>query len=315
MTFPRGVIYLPEETAAYVLQRRADGIPCDVGQLGVDGAWQRLVERGVYGVFAGEVERELRGEESPVRSQSRGTCCSQGTAGACQDSITYAVAVHDAVGPKDIDIAAEPIYAIGRAVTGRGHYGRSDGLAGVHAAMAVDRYGVLRRGVYGGVDFSGPRESVGVDWGYSGQIPQDVYNALKPVNASNKVETDRELADTLASGYFSAICSTWQFADRRDENGMCSYKGPTAHCEQTSGVFLLPGWDGNPATCYQHTGVVRRQSWSGIPTGPDVLRYHGGTYKLRRGEYGITLRDAYRALQTMECWAFSAPAELWREAA
>lgn len=315
MTFPTGCIYIPQETAAYVLQRQADGIPCDVGQLQVDGTWQKLVERQVYGVFAGEVERELRGEESPVRSQSRGTCCSQGTAGACQDSITYSIGAADAVGLKSIDISAETIYAIGRAVTGRGNYGRSDGLAGVHAAMAVHKYGLLRRAVYGRLDFREPCESVGVEWGYSGQIPQEIYNASLPVEASQKIDSDRELADTLASGYYSAICSTWQFSDRRDSNGMCFYQNATAHCEQTSGVFLLPNWNGNPADAYKYTAVVRRQSWNGVPTGPDTLRYYGGVYKLRRGEYGILLADAWKAIQTMEAWCFSSPAELWRDAA
>lgn len=316
MTFPTGAVYLPEETAAYVIQRRSEGIPCDVGALGIDGAWQRAVERGHLGIFAGDVERKVRGEESPVRSQSRGTCCAQGTAGACQDSITFAVGLYDAVGLKDIDVSAETIYAIGRAVTGRGNYGRSDGLAGVHAAMAVHKYGILKRAVYGRYDFSQPCESVGVDWGYSGQIPQEVYNASRPVSAAQKVESDRELADTLASGYCSALCSTWQFSDRRDGNGECTYQNATAHCEQTCGVYMRHTWDGNPATIYQHTGVVRRQSWNGVPSGQDVLRYYGGhTYKLRRGEYGITLRDAYRALQTMECWAFAAPSNIWREAA
>ncbi len=315
MTLPTGCIYIPEETAAYVLQRQTDGVPCDVGQLGIDGAWQRLVERGVLGVFAGEIERRVRGEESPVRQQSRGTCCSQGVAGACQDSITLAVGESDSVGVSP-DIAAETVYAVGRAVTGRGFYGREDGLAVVHAAQAVHKYGILRRGVYGSYDFSGPRESLGVDWGYSGRIPQELMNASRPVKACNKVTTDRELADVNAAGYFAAMGSTWQFSDRRDSNGMCAYQNPTAHCEQTSGVFMLPSWDGRPSTIYQHTGIVRRQSWAGVPTGPDVLRCYGGlTYKLRRGEYGITLRDAYKALLTMETWCFAPPADLWRDAA
>lgn len=313
MNFPTGCLYLPEETAAYVRQREIDGIPCDVGQLGVDGAWQRLVERGVYGFFAGDFERELRGgKESDVREQSRGTCCSQGVAGAAQDSITVRIAEFGGIGEHDIDICAETIYAIGRAITGRGSYGRADGLAVVHAAMGIHRYGLLRRGVYGEIDMSSPRESWGVDWGYSGKIPQALLNASRPAGACQKVETDRELADTAASGFFGAMGSTHQFSDRRDANGMCSYQNPTAHCEQTSGVFLLPNWNGNPASAYQYTGIVRRQSWAGVPTGLDTLRHYGGTYKLRRGEYGITLRDAYAALKTMETWCCSPPDDLWR---
>lgn len=322
MTFPTGCYYFPQETAAYVLQRRADGIPCDVGQLGVDGAWQRLVERGAYGVFAGEVERELRGEESPVRSQNRGTCCVQGSTGALQDSVAYRIHAAGAVGAEKIDLAAELLYGIGRSITGRGHYvpargdGNKDGLAVVHAAMGLRRFGALRRGIYGDIDISVPREEWAVEWADTGRMPQALFDACRPVEACQKVETARELADVNAAGYFASMGTTWEFMNVRDQNGMCGYRRGTAHCEQTAGCFLLPSWDGNPATCYQHTGIVRRQSWNGIPTGPDVLRYYGGkTYKLRKGEYGITLRDAYQALLTMETWCFSPPEELWREAA
>ncbi len=323
MTFPTGCYYFPQETAAYVLRRQADGIPCDVGQLGVDGAWQRLVERGVYGVFAGEVERELRGEESPVRSQNRGTCDSQGTAQGCQDTITYKIQVHGAVGLKDIDISAETIYALGRSVGGNRYYTpagnnpRNDGMAGVHSSIAVHKWGVLKRGVYGGIDMSVPRESWGVEWADRWSIPQELMRHLVPMDACQKIETGQELADMSASGFFGKICSTWQFDDLRDENGECQYQGPTAHSESYAGVYVRKSWDGNPATLLSHTGIVRRQSWNGVPNGPDILRHYKGTYKLRRGEYGIRLQDAVAALRTMEAWGYAAPVlpELWRDAA
>lgn len=291
---------------AYIASRAASGDPAALATARPDlkGCWSRLVQSGIFSVLLYEAEMALLGEYLPADYQKRGTCVGRGTYRAVQTGYWDAINERRITGKAE-RIAYEPIYAGARVNVGRGAVS-GDGAVGAWAAQWCHDFGVLPRGTYNGIDLTTDREDLAVSWGTRGRgVPSDLIAVSQAYccDAYN-VADGSDLADVTASRYASAICSTHRQSDRRDQNGECGYAGPTAHCESIVGVYMRPAWDGNPATIYDHTGFVDQQSWGNSPTGPDVLRMHGGTAKLREGAYGTSMQSMRKRIATGETWSF-----------
>lgn len=319
--FPTGCVIDPAATAAYLHERQNSGDTASfaAAQPELQGHWQRLVMRGIFGVFAHVAEMTLFGKFRPAAFQQRGTCVSRATYRGVQDTLWSGIADGLIVSePKEI--AFEPIYAGARVQVGKGVLGyarnnpNNDGAHGVYAARWVHDYGLITREKHGEIDLTKEQEGWAVEWGEPNRgVPQSLIEVARgyTVRAFNS-ESLSQSADALAAKYFGAQCSTWQFGSR-NANGMSRYAGPTAHCEELSGVFMLPTWDGRAETVYQYTGIVRQQSWGDQPGGPQSLLIYGGHREpLRQGEYGITGTDFAKALRTGEAWHFSPPKQTWR---
>ncbi len=301
-----GWIDNPQAVRDYIAARSAAGAPAGVMQARPDlsGHWRRTVESGVFAVLLYQAEESLLGHYLPADFQRRGTCVSRGTYRAIQTGYWDAI-VDRRISGKAERIAYEPIYGGARVNIGKGAIG-GDGAVGAWAAQWVHDYGVVERGKFGNIDLTKDSEDLAVKWGTRGVgVPNEIIEAAAAHRCdAYNVEDANDLADVTAARYASAICSTHQQADRRDENGECAYKGPTAHCEAIVGVYLRASWDGNPETIYDHTGFVDQQSWGSTPSGPDILRYHGGDAKLREGAYGTPMRSMRARIKTGETWAF-----------
>lgn len=313
--FPTGWVRNDAAVAAYLHERQTSGDPAvfAAAQPELSGHWQRLVMKGVYGVFAHTAEMKLFGKFLPADGQRRGTCVARGTYRAIQDAYWWAINEGLIVGePKRL--AYEPIYAGARVNIGKGSLGHGEGAVGAWAARWVHDYGVNLREKIGNIDLTEDREEWAVDWGAPGRgVPQALIAAARgyTVRSFNSNSLSQS-ADALAAGYFGEMCSEWEFGSR-NANGMASYRRPTNHCEESSGVFMLPDWDGRAETVYQYTGIARQQSWDDQPGGPQSLLIYGGHREpLRQGEYGITGTDYNRALRTGEAWHFSQPKQTWR---
>lgn len=304
--FATGWISNPQAVAGYIRKRVDAGVPCAIGDARPDlkGFWPRLVQSGIFSVLLYEAEFSVLGEYLPADFQKRGTCVGRGTYRAVQTGYWDAIAERRIHGIAE-QIAYEPIYGGSRVNVGGGQLG-GDGSVGAWAAEWCHDFGVIPRGVYGEFDLTRDREDLAVKWGQRGVgVPQ----SLRAASIGHKcdayhVADAHDLADVTAARYASAICSTHQQSDHRDANGECSYQGSTSHCEAIVGVYLRPSWDGNQATIYDHTGFVDQQSWGATPGGPDILRMHGSTAKLRQGAYGTPMPAMRKRIKTGETWAF-----------
>lgn len=306
MSQATGWINDPQAVRDYLDARTAAGAPAGIMAARPDlkGFWKRTVESGVFAVLLYQAEESLLGEYLPADFQKRGTCVSRGTYRAIQTGYWDAIADRRITGKAE-RIAYEPIYGGSRVNIGKGAI-RGDGSVGAWAAQWVHDYGVVTRDKFGNIDLTKDSEDLAVKWGSPGVgVPNEIIEAAADHRCdAYHVEDATDLADVTAARYASAICSTHQQSDRRDENGECGYKGPTAHCEAIVGVYLRASWDGSPETIYKHTGFVDQQSWGNIPSGPDVLRFHKGTAKLREGAYGMPMRAMQARIKTGETWSF-----------
>lgn len=271
------------------------------------GHWNRLVKSGTTRVLAQDFELQILGEHLPPDEQARGTCVSRGSYKAAQDSYFYELAQKLIVG-RIAKLCFEPLYGGARVNIGKGWLGRShrgdcrcgrcpnEGAAGSHAAEYLWRWGLLERGKYGRFDLSRPNESLACDWGNDG-VPQEILmaGAEHPCLCHRVYNTD-ELADCCAAGYFAAYCSPYLWGDR-DLDGMSRIAQAGAHCEEVSGVFLLPSGQ---------TAFTKQQSWGQfMPRGQQMLRTKGGLVKLRPGAYGAFAGDLQRGLDNGgEAWCF-----------
>lgn len=313
-----GWINDPLQVQAYLDERAAQGQPAGIyaAKPDLSGYWAKLVAAGVRAVLLYQAEEEILGDYLPAIFQRRGTCVAQATFRAIETTYFDALAERRISGRR-VRVASETIYAGGRVNVGRGQLGPShpwgcncrdcpDGLVGAWAAKYVHDFGVAPRGVYGEIDLSQPREDLAIAWASPTRgVPRELLAASQAYRCdAYHVPTAEALADVLAARYAAAMCSTHEQSGRRDANGECGYFGPVAHCEAITGVYVAVGWDGNPATLYEHTGFVDQQSWGNVPIGPDVLRYYGGSAKLREGAYGTRLPAVRKRMATGETWAF-----------
>lgn len=301
---PTGWIDNPQAVRDYLAARSAAGAPAGVMQARPDlsGFWRRTVECGIYAVLLYEAEESLLGHYLPADHQRAGTCVGRGSRRAVQTTYWDALSERRMSG-SPLEISYEAGYGWARVDKGRGAI-RGDGCVGAWYAWALHEIGALPRGVHAGIDLTKDREDLAVSWGNRG-VPEELKQIAAPYKCdAYNVEDASDLADVTAARYASAICSTHQQSDRRDNNGECAYQGPTAHCEAIVGVYLRATWDGNPETIYDHTGFVDQQSWGNTPSGPDILRFHNGDAKLREGAYGTPMKAMRSRIKTGETWAF-----------
>ncbi len=285
-----------DAVAAFCATLDASGTPNSfgAGKPDLQGHWKRTVASGLYHVLAQTFERKVFGTWKDPDSQRRGTCVSRGTYRMAQDSLCYELANNLTVGRK-ATLCFEPIYGGSRVTIGRGQLGNSDGSVGAWAAEFLWKYGVIERGIYGGVDLRAANEQLAVLWGnpHAGP-PAEILAASKlhPFAVHRVYNTD-ELADAISCGYFGAYCSNLIWGDR-DANGMSRPESRGGHCEEICGVFLTPS---------KHTAFQRQQSWGLLPNGPDTLQTASGPIKLRPGSYGAYAGDMQRGLdEGGECW-------------
>lgn len=267
------------------------------------GHWNRLIGAGTTHILAQTFEAQVLKRNLPAESQRRGTCVSRGTFRACQDSYFYELATQAKIG-KPVQLCFEPIYGGSRVNIGRGQLGTSDGAVGAWAAEFVAKYGLIERGIHGGIDLRQPREELAVLWGNPGQGCPDQLLRLGRQHTvrAHRVMTVAELADCLAAGYFAAYCSGILWG-ARDQDGMARPESSGGHCEEIAGVFLTPR---------NETAFVRQQSWGDLPNGPHVLATKSGPITLRQGSYGAYAADLQRGLDHGgECWAFQVQTS-WR---
>jgi hypothetical protein len=261
------------------------------------GHWERLKAAGETGIFLQDAESELFGHTLPAESQRRGTCVSRGTMRAIRDAYYWGIVHHeDLATPRDI--CFEPIYGGSRVQVGGGRLGTGDGSVGAWAAQFVHDFGLLARGVYGGVDLTQPREDLAVDWGNPGVgVPAGLLAEARahPVGACHFCPTTAAIADAVSAGYGVAYCSNLIWGDR-DRNGIARPVTSGGHCESICGVARSPQGD---------TLFIRQQSWGARPNGPDLLNFAGGTKRLRQGAYGAFEEDIAKGLRGGgEAWAF-----------
>jgi len=266
-------------------------------QPSLTGYWRSLTERGETGVFLQDAESELFGRTLPAENQKRGTCVSRGTMRAVRDSYYWSIVERDEIA-RPVDLCFETIYGGSRVQIGKGRLGSGDGSVGAWGAQYVHDFGLLPRGVYGGIDLSQPREDLAVEWGLPNEgVPPVLIAPGREhlVGACHFCPTVEAIADAIAAGYGVAYCSNVIWGDR-DQYGMARPVTSGGHCEEVCGVFTGQRGD----LCF-----VRQQSWGSRPNGPDVLTYAGGTKRLRQGSYGCFAEDMARGLRSGgEAWAF-----------
>lgn len=309
MSFNSGCLLDPRVTDETCAAMEGEGrtVAFGAARPALSGHWQRLVERGVNGVFFNEFEEAVLGATQPAFNQGRGTCVGQGFARALQDAILASVFRQSIMRPARI--APEFIYPAARNGIGRGQQGKhlanssaNDGTYGGWAARALVRFGSLERGVYGQYDLSKPNEMLAIRWGDPGPgVPAELYAAAADHKCDAFLCRDvGSIADALGAEHGVAICIP-RIAGSRDKNGMSRLSDQGNHCTALSGVFLTPSGD---------LGLIYQQSWGNQPSGPDILKYAGGEQKLRQGECGIWAEELEvimrRAGQTgAEAWAIN----------
>lgn len=294
-----------EAVARYIEKRNASGNPAMFGsRADCIGQWKKLVSQGVFGVFAQIAEAKLKGPNRRADFQRRGTCVSRGTYRACQDTYYNQLYFKGGLGIAH-DLVYEIIYGYARVEIGGGG-GWGDGAVGAYAAEGVATLGLLPRGVYGSIDLSASREDLAVAYGSRGCPKELLKLAADHTANAHFVDSMTTLADAIASRCFGAQCSSYEFGDR-DQNGMSKYVGPTAHCEEVCGVFVMPDWNGKIEDLEDFTGFVRQNSWGSMPGGNSTLQYYGrNSIELREGSYGVFPKQMRSLLNDRgsETWCF-----------
>lgn len=251
-----------------------------------------------------EAEAKLFGKDRGAFSQARGTCVSQSTGRAIQDTL-YTAIVDGRVLSEPVSIAIEVIYAGSRIQIGRGRLGNGDGAIGAQAAQFNHDYGLLARGVYGRYDLSKPNENYSVSWGKPGVgVPQELIQECRKhigINTHSVDDMD-DLRDAIAAGYAGCFCcgSLWQHpysssANKRDSKGFCRIIDKGGHAEAIVGVF-------NSGSL----SFIRRNSWGSMPGGPDTITDSDGRQvKLPEGAYAVDADEMAKAMRAGgECWVY-----------
>ena len=177
----------------------------------------------------------LFGKNPTTRNQRQvGSCVGFGTTKAVETTMAVEIAINGEA-EEWKDIAQEVTYGGSRVEVGNGRI-RGDGSVGAWAAEFVRRWGVVARGVYGGLDLSTYSEQTCREYGDRG-VPADLEALAKshPVKDTTLVKSWADAKKMLAAGYGLAVCSTQGFSMTRDANGVCRPSGNWGHCMAIDG--------------------------------------------------------------------------------
>jgi hypothetical protein len=208
---------------------------------------------------------KVRGKHIPTRNQgSVGSCVSFGF--SCAGEYALAVQAANKVGPPQdaaIDICQEAVYGFSRVEQNGGFCPIiGDGSMGSWAAPAIQKYGYLKRGVYGKYDLTSYDTTRCRAWGRAGvpdELEPEAHKNL--VGGAALVKTAAEAKKALLQGYPVAVCSDVGFAgqSQRDADGFLKARGSWGHC------MCLVGFraDKNAFYCMNSWG----EDWVGGPLG------------------------------------------------
>lgn len=118
--------------------------------------------------------------------------------------------------------SVEYSYAASRVEIGGGKIRRGDGSTGSWMAEALQRYGLLPRGIYGQYDLTKYRPDLGRAWGRTGVgVPDELEPIAKehPVKTATLVESWEQAADSISNGYPILLCSGVGYNDQTDRDG------------------------------------------------------------------------------------------------
>ena len=294
MTFFPGWSYRPDDIAAAHDRMAAAGRLVAGGNSSFSGAWDASVQRGgVTKFLACEVD-PFRGEKA--YRQSTGVCTSM-IYRAIQDCFNWDRVKFGCIS-RPVRIAFEPIFAGSRVAVGRGQLGMSDGSIGAWIAEWLATYGVIERGVYGGVDLSQPNEELAQYWGRPNVgVPKAVYSpgATHRLRA-HLCRSTSELADALACGMFGGICRS-HYASRVDSEGFARFDNPGGHHTCIRGAFI--DRRGNTRVF-----VEQQSHGSGVPDPRPIARTTEGDIELGDGAYCVREDDIARFIRSGEVWVF-----------
>jgi hypothetical protein len=225
------------------------------------------------------VVRQAYGKDL-VRTQSRGTCTSQGWSGLVDYLKAWQIVKAQISGAPfpygDAQALAptshEVIYAGERIQVGKGQLGNGDGGVGAWCAKFVTDFGTLQQGVYGDIDLTVPSDEKACAWATrrGGGVPA----ALLPlaaehiVKTTSQVNTYEEVRDLHASGKTTAVCSNVGFTMARDADGFCVRSGRWGHC-----MLLIASDD-----TFKRPGCLCQNSWGDYLKGPTRWDQPAGSF-------------------------------------
>lgn len=208
---------------------------------------------------------KVRGAHIPTRNQgSVGSCVGFGFSCAGEYALVVQVA-NNAGRPQDgnIDIVQEATYAFSRVEQNGGFAPLvGDGSMGSWAAPAIQKFGFLKRGVYGSQDLTKYDTTRCRLWGRKG-VPDELEPEAKKnlVGGAALVKTAEEAKKALLQGYPVAVCSDVGFAgqSQRDADGFLKARGSWNHCMTFIGFHAAK----NAFYCMNSWG----EDWVGGPLG------------------------------------------------
>lgn len=225
-----------------------------------------------------------------------GTCVSFGFGRGTQDLILGQIASGAPEQWPGHEVATEPIYGGSRIEVGNGRI-RGDGSVGAWASQWVQRWGILFRKQYPGVDLTTYSESLSRDWGRRG-VPNELEPLARehPVRTVAQINTGSELWTALGNGYPVPVCSDVGFEGNLPTDGIMSPRGQWGHCMLFRGRFVHP----SKGKC-----VVVQNSWGNYLRGATVETTDRGRVELPEGCFAVTLATADRMCGQRDTFALS----------
>lgn len=229
-------------------------------------------------VYLWDFAIQVTGSLLPPQNQlDVGSCVAFG----CERAIAYSLCAEIANGApfEYFPMVQEAIYGLSRVEIGNKRLGRGDGSIGAWAATAVQKYGVLKRGVFlnNKYDLSKYNTSRCREWGWGG-LPDDLEPEAKihPVKEITPVTSWTDAKKALTQGYGISIASDQGFQMRRNEFGICKSSGSWAHQMCLCGYASIDGEEygriDNSWGASAHTGPLG----PGNP-GPEGFYAHAST--------------------------------------
>lgn len=280
------------------------------------GAWRRLVDKKITGVFLRDREKIVNKGYRRPQFQRSGTCVAQAVMRGCQTSLYVEIADNKTLYlPADLSFA--PIYSLARHEIGKDRVGYGDGAILGDAMLAIHDIGVATNdGLFPGLT-QVQIEQLAVKYATPGKgTPQEWIKACKGHTCITFwIETLEFIFDCIASGYAVPYAHNYVTSGRVNKYGISDLGdfGPHARC--FTGVFL----DVNGETQLESS-----ESWGSFPAagGPKAnddtipvddmptirLEFAGGIRQLAPGNVGVNAKRFWSQIQSGgEAWAASAP--------